>query len=313
MTYRPFAGALLLVIAPVAAQEPSTPADAPVHMPAAPESMPFDLQDNLVRVEARVNGQSQSAVLDSGTGALMTDRRMVDKLGLKETLSSEEAAGAGSGAQQLRTVNLADVSIGPIQFRNVEGYTGDLSHLSSSAQFPIDLLVGAPAFKYGAVTVDYPGRRVTFGPSGSAATCAAPIPLELVHGVPVVEIELKQTPDSAPVRLKMMVDLGTRQFAAFVGGPFLRSEAGIALMRSGAARQVGTGIGGKVQGTVARVAELRIGQSGFGAHDIALSSGVKAMELGLFDGTLGVPLWKAGVITFDYPAHRLCIDIPKQG
>jgi hypothetical protein len=93
-----------------------------------------------------------------------------------------------------------------------------------------------------------------------------------------------------------------------VGGPFVRSEKGQALMRSGASKQVGHGTGGAVQGSVARVAQLRLGQTSVADMEVALTSGSAAFETGLFDGTLGVPFWKGGVITFDYQANSLCID-----
>ena len=91
-------------------------------------------------------------------------------------------------------------------------------------------------------------------------------------------------------------------------GPFVRSEAGKALIASGKVQQVGHGTGGQVQGSVAAVAELRLGGTVFPGVEAALSSGVKAFEIGLFDGSLGVPFWKAGTITFDYPAKTLCIE-----
>jgi hypothetical protein len=111
----------------------------------------------------------------------------------------------------------------------------------------------------------------------------------------------------------MLVDLGTRHSAAMIGGPFLRTEAGQALVRSGVARQIGHGVGGKVQGIVARVNEMRLGRAALGAMDVGLSPDVPAFEAGIVDGTLGVPLWEDGVITFDYPARRLCIAKSGQG
>ena len=75
------------------------------------------------------------------------------------------------------------VDAGPLQFENIAGYSIDLGHLSSSAGFPVDVLIGAPAFKYGSVKVDYPGRKLTFGRSGQASNCEATIPLEIAHDV----------------------------------------------------------------------------------------------------------------------------------
>ncbi|WP_420137310.1 hypothetical protein, partial [Sphingomonas sp.] len=171
-----------------------------------------------------------------------------------------------------------------------------------------EVLIGAPAFKYGAVRVDYRRALISFGPSGSFGRCAAPIPLTIVSDIPMVEAEIRPTPTADPVKLKLVVDLGTRHQALMIGGPFLRSEVGKKLFAAGKLQQVGHGTGGQVQGSVAPIAELRLGGTAITGVEAALSSGVKAFEIGLFDGSLGVPLWKSGAITFDYPAKTICIE-----
>lgn len=292
------------------AQAPSAPPhepDRPVRMPAAPQVVPFRLEDNLVRIEVEVNGHKRSGVLDSGAGAILIDRQVGETLGLRAGGPAGDAAGAGPEARQLLPVTIARLAAGPLAFADVAGYAVDLGQLSSSARFPVDVLLGAPAFKYGAVSVDYARREITFGPSASAGACAAPIPMELVHDVPVVEIEVRPASDRPPVRLKVLVDLGTRHSALVLGGAFVRSEAGQALVRGGIAGQVGHGVGGQVQGTVARVPEVRAGSISFGALEVSLTSEVPVFEQGVVDGTLGVPLWGDGAIGFDYPARRICI------
>jgi len=276
-------------------------------MPSQPQVIPFELKDNLVRIEVEVNGRKHSGVLDSGAGAILVDRQVSAGLGLQEGSPAGDAAGAGAEAKALMPVTIARLVAGPLAFADVAGYAMDLGHLSSSAQFPVDVLLGAPAFKYGAVSVDYAHQQVTFGPSGSGVECAAPIPLDVVHDAPVVELEVWPSLDQPPVRLKVLVDLGTRHGALVLGGPFVRSEVGKALVQGGVSKQVGHGVGGEVQGTVARVAEVRAGTTRFGALDVSLTSNVPAFEQGVIDGTLGVPLWSGGVIAFDYPRRQICI------
>jgi hypothetical protein len=43
---------------------------------------------------------------------------------------------------------------------------------------------------------------------------------------------------------------------------------------------------------------------------VALTSHVEAFKAGLVDGTLGVPLWARGVVTFDYTRQQVCFDLP---
>lgn len=282
--------------------------DRPAHAPRKPASIPFKLRDNLVTLDVTLNGRRQSAVLDSGSGALVVAQRTTTALGLAVKESIGDAAGAGAQAQQLLPIEIAALKVGPLEFEKLPGVSVNLEQLSSSAGFPIDVIIGAPAFKYGAVRVDYRRELITFGPSGSLGKCAAPIPLTIVSEIPMVEAEIRPAPNANPVKLKLVVDLGTRHQALMIGGPFVRSEAGKALIASGKVQQVGHGTGGEVQGSVARLAEMRLGGTVIPGVEAALSSGVKAFEIGLFDGSLGVPLWKAGAITFDYPAKTLCIE-----
>ncbi|HBN9664626.1 TPA: retropepsin-like aspartic protease [Pseudomonas aeruginosa] len=281
--------------------------DKPVQMPSSPQTIPFELKDNLVRIEVEVNGQKHSGVLDSGAGAILIDRAVSGKLGLQEGGSIGDAAGAGTEAKQLLPLTIANLVAGPLAFTDVPGYALDLGQLSSSAQFPVDVLLGAPAFKYGAVSVDYARRKVTFGPSGSPGKCAAPIPMEVLHDAPVVDIDVWPARDQPPVRLKVLVDLGTRHSALVLGGSFVRSEVGKALVQGGISKQIGHGVGGEVQGTVARVQEVRAGSTSFGELEVSLTSNTPAFEQGVIDGTLGVPLWSGGVISFDYPRGQICI------
>ncbi len=289
-------------------QPSTTAADMPSRMPSRPASIPFKLRDNLVTVAATINGQSEVAVLDSGAGAIVIDREFTHAIGLKAGQSVGEVAGGGAQAQQLLPVNISSLVVGPIRFDGIDAYSVNLEQLSSSAGFPVRLLIGAPAFKYGAITFDYKRQRVTFGPSGSSPRCAAPIPLTVVHDVPIVEVELRATPSSEPARLKLVVDLGTRHQAMIIGGPFVRSDAGKALVQSGQAQKIGHGTGGEIQGSIAKVAHVKIGMLEIQDLEVALSSGAPVFESGAADGSLGVPLWKEGRVTFDYPARTLCIE-----
>lgn len=291
-------------------QQPSAASviDKPAQMPSVPSSMTFELRNNLVVMDTTIGGHRQRAVLDSGSGALIVDQGFARRSGLAEGKVLGNAAGAGDQAQSLRPVVVPKLSVGPLRFKELGGYSMDLGELTRGVGFPIDLVVGAPAFKYGTVAVDYARHRVTFGPSGSAPPCASPIPLTVVNDVPVVQVQLRPTPGSAAIPLKLVVDLGTMRNAVMLGGPFVRSDAGKALMRSGVSRQVGHGTGGKVQGAIARVAELGLGASRTPDLEVALTSGVAAFEAGFADGSLGVPFWQGGLITFDYPAKTLCIE-----
>ncbi|MEP9404375.1 retropepsin-like aspartic protease [Sphingomonas sp. VNH70] len=297
--------AALLLVGSISAASPSS------RPTSAPSVIRFELRDNLVRIPVDVNGQRQSGVLDSGAGAVLLDRQVSRQLGLSEGAAAGDAAGGGNEAKALLPITISRLSAGPLQFENLAAYAMDLGNLSSSAGFPVDVILGAPAFEKGIVSVDYARRHVTIDRSKATPFCAAPIPLEIVHAAPVIEIEVRPMKGERPVHLKVLVDLGTRHSALVLGGAFLRSEVGKRLLETAVAKEVGFGVGGAVNGAAARVADVRAGRSNFGPLEVSLTSNVPAFEGTGIDGTLGVPLWIGGVIAFDYEGRRLCITRQK--
>ncbi|MDR7256340.1 hypothetical protein J2X47_000501 [Sphingomonas sp. BE270] len=291
--------------APAPASREPTPTTSEVTV------IPFELADNLVRISVDVNGQRRSGVLDSGAGAVLIDRQASKELGLSEGGSAGDAAGGGNEAKALMPVTISRLVAGPFRFEKLAAYAVDLRNLSSSAGFPVDVLLGAPAFQNGTVSVDYARRQVTVDRSGATVRCASPIPLEIMHEAPVIEIDVRPTGNDGPVRLKVLVDLGTRHSSLVLGGAFVRSEPGKRLLQKAVAKEIGFGVGGAVKGAVARVADVRAGASSFGSLEVSLTSDVPAFEGTGIDGTLGVPLWNGGVIAFDYAGRHLCITRPE--
>lgn len=137
-----------------------------------------------------------------------------------------------------------------------------------------------------------------------------PIPFVPVGEVPVIAVKLQATPSSELRTLHLVVDLGTRHYAAMLGGPFLETTDGKALQKMSATKQLGTGTGGGVKGSEATLARLQVGKLRVDGLKVALTGHVGAFKAGLVDGTLGVPLWAGGVVTFDYTRQQVCFDLP---
>ena len=274
-------------------------------------TLPFQMQDNLIRIPIVLNGHATEAVLDSGTGSLALDRTFALSAGLKPAQVSGSIPGGGAPVPMF-ALPPVDLQFGPEHLNQVSAISIDLGHLTSSAGFPVNVLMGKPVFDQHALRIDYPHRQIVFLPAAEEAQCANPIPITFFGGAPVVEVTLRASPKSKPVPLQLVVDLGTRHYAAMIGGPFLDTPTGKELLRKGTSLQVGSGTGGAVEGHSVQVDSLRIGQQQFTGLTIALTSHVGAYSLGGADGSLGVPLWKDGTVTFDYPHRRLCLDLPPE-
>jgi hypothetical protein len=276
---------------------------------AQQDTLAFQLQDNLIRVPVALNGQHVEAVLDSGTGSLGLDLAFARSLGLDSAKTTGMVPGGGTPVPMYPVV-LNEIQFGPERLTQIQGVALDLGHLSSSAKFPVQVLLGQPLFAGWTLRVDYPARLLTFLPGGQVAACRDPIPFVLIGGVPVIAVNLQATPSSELRTLHLIVDLGTRHYAAMLGGPFLETTDGEALQKMGTTKQLGTGTGGAIEGTEATLAQLQVGKLRVDGLKVALTSHVGAFKAGGADGTLGVPLWEAGVVTFDYIRQRVCFDLP---
>ena len=274
----------------------------------ARQTIPFRLEDSLVHVIARVNGRPVSAVLDSGSGSLLLDRLATERLGIVAGHSASSALGGGAHEQQLFPLVIGDTKLGSINLKSVSGFSIDLQSLSTSAGFAIEALLGGPIFADRIVEIDYPKRSITFYRTRQAPLCVDPIPLTIRNGVPIADVTLRAQRSDAAAVLHLIVDLGSRRFAAVIGGAFLRTKSGMVLAQSGTPQQIGTGTGGAVAGTTVRIAELNVGNHSYQNLGIALTAQVRTFEAVIADGTLGVPLWNRGTITFDYADKQLCLE-----
>ena len=274
----------------------------------APVQLKFQFQDNLIRVPVTLNGQSIEAVLDSGTGAIAIDHAFAQSLHLDIGDAIGTVPGGGKPVPMYPVI-LDHLDFGPEHFSFTPAVTLDLSQFSDSAGFSIRILLGLPVFRASVLRVDYPARTITFLPAAPA--CADPIPFTLYGGGPLIAATVTASPGGAPQTLHFIVDLGTRRYAAMLGGKFVDSADGAALRAAGHAGQVGTGTGGAVQGTVASIARLSVGARSFSDVTVALTHQVGVLEQGTADGTLGVPLWLNGAVTFDYDHKTVCFELPR--
>ncbi|HEV2324050.1 MAG TPA: hypothetical protein VGS10_08865, partial [Terracidiphilus sp.] len=247
------------------------------------------------------------AVLDSGTGALGIDYAFARSMHLDIGASIGMVPGGGQ-PEPMYPVILDHLDFGPEHLSFIPAIAVDLSHLSASAGFPVHLLLGLPLFRDSIIRVDYQTRTLIFFPAAQA--CADPIPFTLSGGSPLIAATVQPMPGSAPQTLHFIVDLGTRRYAAILGGKFVDTAEGKALQAAGHPGQIGTGTGGAFTGTITSIASLAIGSRRFPDLTVALTHQVGILEKGPADGTLGVPLWQSGALTFDYAHQTVCFDLP---
>ena len=97
----------------------------------AQQSVHFRPHDNLVSVQATINGKTVNAFLDSGSGTMVVSKSLATELGLQLGHSPLQASGGGTGNQSLFPVKLKSVEFDSLALSDVSGYAIDLGSISS--------------------------------------------------------------------------------------------------------------------------------------------------------------------------------------
>ena len=104
--------------------------------PAPASTVPFDLIDNRVIVQVRINGSGPfSMIVDTGAPGLVVTPEVAQLLHLKSKPSGF-VNGAGSGQLRVALTKVADLRIGSVSFQNVGGEVLDLSPIRRAIGFP---------------------------------------------------------------------------------------------------------------------------------------------------------------------------------
>ena len=116
---------------------------------SSPITIPFDGTNNLIVVNATINGQGPfRLVLDTGSSEYFLSRELSDTLGLK----AEGSAVVDVGGKQTTRAALTEVSelkIGDVLLRNLRFFTAPLPK-----SYPFQGILGAEFFKQFVVTID---------------------------------------------------------------------------------------------------------------------------------------------------------------
>jgi predicted aspartyl protease len=158
----------------------------------------------LIELPARVGGIPIRVVVDSGAQFSAIDRRLAERLGLKDSPIPLLAFGV-SGAPSLTHTVLLDLAIGPLQLSGVRAATLELLTLSGVIRRPFAMLIGRDVLRALAIDVDWPNARMRFvrpeafqPPAGAAVA-----PTRARGGALMTSISIE---NSAPV--EVMVDTG---------------------------------------------------------------------------------------------------------
>jgi predicted aspartyl protease len=119
----------------------------------------FRLSNNLIVVEAAINGVRLSMILDTGAARTVVSRAAVQTLGLKE--STESCAGTGAGGDvSMSSADIESLSIGSVSQHGFTSMTMDMSEICEKLGDDIDGIIGFDFLSQLRLTIDYPARQL---------------------------------------------------------------------------------------------------------------------------------------------------------
>ena len=268
-------------------------------------TLPFELIDNRVFVEVRLNGRgSFHFILDTGASGFSLIDTTVEKLGLR-TESAGEDGGVGEKTVRVSRCHLAQLQLGDLQFEDLEAevFPGSDSGNVFGTK-PVDGIVGLEVFQHFVVRHDYVRKVLTFTLPDrfNYQGAGVIVPFDLPRQIPVVDAELDG------IRGKFGVDTGARSslllYTPFVEQNHLKEKYSAHLEGV-----TGWGIGGPVRSLLARAKELRIGKVVVLDPVVRLSTQKQGLTTSsAMAGLIGPDILSQFDVTFDYSRSRIIFE-----
>ena len=272
-------------------------------------TLPFELIDNRVFVEVRINGRGPfHLILDTGASGFSIAAAAAQKL----RLTVEDAGtGQGVGEKEVRAgrAHLETVQIGDLRFENVETEVlGGYDAVNVFGKKPVDGVVGLAVFEQVVARHDYIRKILTFTLPGqfSYRGTGVIVHFERPRQIPVVDAELDG------VHGKFGIDTGARS-SLLLYGPF--SEQNHLREKYDAKLEgiTGWGIGGPVRSLLARAKELKIGDVVVRDLVIRLSTQKTGLTTSsAMAGLIGPDVLAQFDLTVDYPHRRIIFEKNQQ-
>ncbi len=231
---------------------PKMQATARIDDPSGITTIPFDLVNNHIYVDGRIDGKPARFMVDTGGVNLLTPAA-AKKFGI---VGEGKLAGAGVGDEKvdLALAHAQEVRVGNASLAKPVFYIMDLGSLAKVEGIEADGLVGYEMFRRFGVEVDYTHHRLVMSdaakfvpPAGATA-----IQFQLSDRIPIVAGTL----DGLPMRIS--VDTGSRA-SLTLHAPFVRDNHLVEKYHAAPEAVMGWGVGGASRGRPARLGTLQIG------------------------------------------------------
>jgi hypothetical protein len=261
----------------------------------------FEMVGNRIYLPAKLNGQSVSAIFDTGAGGSAADLSLADALKIPGQ-QKIQAGGVGATAVVGRILTDSNMDLGPLNHHIP--YAIPFSTLNGSEGRKLELIIGHDFITRYVFQIDYAAKMMRIYPSGSTLpNPGTEIPIRIVNGHP--HIKMKATVGGQTRDVEAMIDSGAS--GGGFTGRFTKSAPIPASVPSTPVTTIGGGVGGFVTGRFIRPDSLEIG----GIKVLKPVTSVNEAAGGAnganaaYDFLLGAEVLKRFTFTIDYANNRV--------
>jgi hypothetical protein len=279
------------------------PADFSVGAGASSVTVPFELLNNHLYVEVKLNGKGPfKLILDTG-GANVITPDTARALGVKAE-GKIEGHGVGEQSADVAFAKLGSIELGGITLRDQLFAVFDLGSLAAAEGMPQQGIIGYEVFKRFVVRVDYEHRTLTLTlPSAFAYHgTGVVVPFKFNDHVPEVEGAIDGIAGTFDI------DTGSRASLDLLG-PFVEEHGLRAHYAPKLEGVSGWGLGGAARAQFARAESLRLGGLEIPHPVIELTRQTKGAFSNKFvAGNVGGALLRRFNVTFDYSRQQIIFE-----
>jgi hypothetical protein len=275
------------------APPPPPPPDFSLPQGKLSVTLPFELENNHIYVEALVDGAPARLMFDTGSTGFL-DTNALARLGLSAQ-GALAAQGSGAKIERSGLVRLGRLDLGGIVFRDQIVGTLDESSFAAVEGGRVDGVLGYEIVKRLVVEIDYGAKRLTLFTRGSfhPAPGAIAVPIKFFAQIPEISAQVDG------IEGEFVIDTGSRASLLLLK-PFV--ERNDLQHRYDAHREglLGWSIGGPVRGLLARAGTLEIGGVRFDRPVVLIPERGPPV-----DGNIGGGILRHFDVAFDYAHDRI--------
>lgn len=266
-------------------------------------SLPFELLNNHIYVQVKLNGKGPFLLLCDTGGANIVTPTLARELGLKSE-GALQGRGVGEKSEDVGLAKIESLQVGDATLSNQIFAIFPLESFSSVEGVTESGLIGYEVFKRFVVRVDYEHRTLTLTTPSSFAYHGdgTAVPFQFNDHIPQVEGEIDGIPG------KFDIDTGSRASVDLLK-PFAEKHDLKARYGAKIEAVTGWGVGGPARSLVTRAKLLRLGAVEIPSPVTQLSLQNKgAFTSQYVAGNVGAGVLKRFNITFDYSHQQMIFE-----